>query len=164
MKCLTTCRWTNSSRLNSKKSLKAFDLDNFCPYIAPLLTPADHAACLEWTRKHKNWVVEWEFVLVGDESRFGLHSDSGRVRGWGRLNERYLQRFMETRAPFRGGSFMVYVGVCVGGRTALYVCRRTMTENIYGNDIADNILPQFQAVIRKNFVYVDDYARPHRTQ
>jgi hypothetical protein len=36
---------------------------------------------------------------------------------------------------------MVYVGVCVGGRTDLYVCRRTMT------------MTQFQADIRKNFVY-----------
>jgi hypothetical protein len=143
---------------------KGFGLDNFCPYIAPLLTLADHAACLEWTRKHKNWIVEWDFVLVRDESRFGLHSDSGRIRGWGRSNERYLQRFMETRAPFRDGSLMVYVGVCVGGRTDLYVCRRTMTENMYGNDIVDNILPQFQADIRKNFLYVDDNARPHRTQ
>jgi hypothetical protein len=71
---------------------------------------------------------------------------------------------METRAPFREGSLMVYVGVCVGGRTDVYVCRRTMTENMYGNDIVDNILPQFQANIPKNFVYVDDNARPHRTQ
>jgi hypothetical protein len=65
---------------------------------------------------------------------------------------------METRAPFRDGSLMVYVGVCVGGRTDLYVCRRTMTENMYGNDIVDNILPQFQAAIRKNFVYVESVA------
>jgi hypothetical protein len=80
------------------------------------------------------------------------------------IRVRSIQRFMETRAPFRDGSRMVYVGVCVGGRTDLYVCRRTMTENMYGNDIVDNILPQFQAAIRKNFVYVDDNARPHRTQ
>jgi hypothetical protein len=39
-----------------------------------------------------------------------------------------------------------------------------MAENMYGDDIVDNILPQFQAAIRKNFVYVDDNARPHRTQ
>jgi hypothetical protein len=96
--------------------------------------------------------VEWIFVLVGDESRFGLHSDSGRVRGWGRSNERYLQRFMEIRAPFRDGSLMVYVGVCVGGRTDLYFCRRTMTGNMYGNDIVNNMLPQFQAPIGENFL------------
>jgi hypothetical protein len=60
----------------------------------------------------------------------------------------------------------VYLGVCIGGCTDLYVCRRTMTENMYGNDnhIVDNILPPFQAAIRKNFIYVDDNARPNRTQ
>jgi hypothetical protein len=79
MKCLATCWWTTVHVQTVRNRLKAFGLDNFCPYIAPLLTPADHAACLEWTRKHQNWVVEWVFVLVGDESRFGLHSDSGRV-------------------------------------------------------------------------------------
>jgi hypothetical protein len=71
---------------------------------------------------------------------------------------------METRAPFRDKSLMVYGGVCVGGRIDLYVCRRTMTEHMYCNDVVDNILPQFQPAIRKNFVYVDDNARPHRTQ
>jgi hypothetical protein len=92
-----------------KNRLKAFGLVNFCPYIAPLLTPADHAACLEWTRKHKNWVVEWDFLLVGDESRFGLHSDSGRVRGWGRSNERYLTTIYGNLSTFSGG---VSYGVC----------------------------------------------------
>jgi hypothetical protein len=71
---------------------------------------------------------------------------------------------MKTRAPFRDRSLMVYVGGCVGGRTDLYVCQRTMTEHMYGNDIVDNILPQFQPTIRENFVYMDDNARPHRTQ
>jgi hypothetical protein len=120
--------------------------------IAPRLTPVDHAACLEWTRQHQNWVAEWDFVVFGDESQFDLHSDSGRVRVWRRSNERYLQRFIETRVPFRGGSVMVYVGVGVGGRTDLYFCRRTMTGNMYGNDIVNNMLPQFQAPIGENFV------------
>jgi hypothetical protein len=62
--------------------------------------------------------------------------------------------------------FMVYAGVCVGGRTDLYVCRRTMTGNMYGSDIFNNMLPQFQAAIGENFVYVDvdDNTRLHRTQ
>jgi hypothetical protein len=57
-----------------------------------------------------------------------------------------------------------YAGVCVGGRNDLYVCRRTMTGNMYGNDIVNNMLPQFQAAIGENFVYVDDNTRPRRTQ
>jgi hypothetical protein len=52
---------------------------------------------------------------------------------------------------------MVYAGLCVGGRTDLYVCRRTMTGKMYGNEIVNNMLPQFQAPI-------GDSTRPHRTQ
>jgi hypothetical protein len=63
---------------------------------------------------------------------------------------------METRVPFQGGSVMVYAGLCV--------CRRRMTGNTYDNDIVNNMLPQFQAPIGENFVYVDDNTRPHRTQ
>jgi hypothetical protein len=63
---------------------------------------------------------------------------------------------METRVPFQGGSVMVYAGLCV--------CRRRMTGNMYDNDIVNNMLPQFQAPIGENFVYVDDNTRPHRTQ
>jgi hypothetical protein len=66
--------------------------------------------------------------------------------------------------PFCSGSIMVWGGVCLGGRTDLYICQRTMNGNTYANDVVNGILPNFQATIGPHFIYIDDNARPHRTR
>jgi hypothetical protein len=99
------------------------------------------------------WDDEWNHVLFGDESCFG------RVRS--RQGERYLQRFIQGTVPFRSGSIMVWGDVCLGGRTDLYICQRTINGNTCANDIVNGILPNFQATIGPHFIYIDDNARPH---
>jgi hypothetical protein len=79
-----------------------------------------HLVELLWAREHSLWDDEWNHVLFGDESCFG------RVRS--RQGERYLQRFIQGTVPFRSGSIMVWGGVCLGGRTDLLICQRTMCK------------------------------------
>lgn len=63
---------------------------------------------LQWTQEHIIWQNEnWATVLFTDESRFGIHPDSRRVRFWrepGNLIR--LQNVQEVHS-YRGGKIMV---------------------------------------------------------
>jgi len=118
---------------------------------------------LEWARERRNWGVEWNSVLFTDESRFGLHSDSRRIRVWRSRETPRHRSYVQEVYPFRGGTVMVWGGIALERRTPLYVCENNMTGMLYARDIIRGIVEPIGQVIGENFIFLDDNAPPHRT-
>lgn len=127
------------------------------------LTRNDMAARLAWATERLNWGEEWRNVLFTDESRYGRFSDSRRVRVWTLPRVPRNQRQVQVVYPYKGGTTMVWGGICFNGRTDLHICQGNMNGFQYQNQIINNILPMFRAAIGEQFVFLDDNARPHRT-
>lgn len=101
-------------------------------------------------------------TLFSDESRYGLFSDSHRIKIWTPRETPLLNRYIQETAPFRGGTLMVWGGICYNGRTELHVCNGTMTGQMYRDTIINNIVEPFHGAIGDNFRFLDDNARAHR--
>ncbi|UYV82763.1 hypothetical protein LAZ67_22000771, partial [Cordylochernes scorpioides] len=101
--------------------------------------------------------------MFTDESRFFLNSYSRRVFVWREVGTRNNPRNMVERDPYRSQGFMVWVGIFLGGRTALHIFRQgTLTGQRYRDEIlAAYVMPQ-ALEMGENFLLMDDNARPHR--
>ncbi|RZB45729.1 hypothetical protein BDFB_012099, partial [Asbolus verrucosus] len=73
---------------------------------------------------------EWNHVIFTDESRFGLHSDSRRVRAWRTPETRHNSSFIQEVHPFRDGSVMAWGEIFLGGRTELHNCNGNMNAQL----------------------------------
>jgi transposase len=63
---------------------------------------------------------------------------------------------------FGGGSVMVWGGVCMDGRTDLYVLPGgTLTAQRYRDEILEPIVRPFAGAIGEGFILMQDNARPH---
>ena len=118
---------------------------------------------LEFAQEHRDWRMhEWEFVLFTDESRFHLSTCDRRVRVWRKQGERYAECIFVETDRFGGGSFMVWGGVCLRGRTELHVMAAgTLTAVRYRDEILDSIVRPFAGAIGNNFILIQVNARPH---
>lgn len=132
------------------------------PLRTPALRRGNRGRRLEWAREHLLWEEnQWSAVLFTDESRFGFHPDSRRVRVWrvpGR--ESRLQHPQEVH-PYRGGTVMVWAGIRIGGRTDLVWIRNTMTAEKYRNQVLVPIVYPHRLQMGQEFTLMHDNARPH---
>lgn len=133
------------------------------PATGPVLTRAHRIRRREFSEDHLNWGLrDWEPVLFTDESRFHLSSCDRRTRVWRRPGERYADFNIMEWDRFGGGSVMVWGGICLRGRTDLYVFDRgTLTALRYRDDILAPIVRPFAGAIGVDFILMQDNARPH---
>lgn len=132
------------------------------PLRTPALRRGNRGQRLEWAREHLFWEDnQWSVVLFTDESRFGFHPDTRRVRVWrvpGR--ESRLQHPQEVHS-YHGGTIMVWAGIRVGGRTDLVWIRSTMTAEKYRNEVLVPIIYPHRQQMGQEFTLMHDNARPH---
>ena len=133
------------------------------PATGPILTRAHRIQRLEFAENHLNWEMrDWESVLFTNESRFHLSSCDRRVRVWRRPGERYADCNIMEYDRYGGGSIMVWGGICLSGRTDLYVFDQgTLTAMRYRDDILAPIVRPFAGAVGDNFILMQDNARPH---
>ena len=147
----TIRRRLNDANLRSRRLLRRVPL-----------TPHHMRTRLQWARDHVNWVNEWRSVLFTDESRYARFSDSRRVRVWTLPRVPRNRRPVQKVYPYRGGTIMVWGGICFNGRTDLYICDGNMNAAQYREHVVNQVLPNFHAAIGPDFQFLDDNARPHR--
>lgn len=126
------------------------------------LTRGNRAARLAWARAHRNWGnLEWGRVLFTDESRFGIHPDSRRVRVWRRPGDINRLRNVQEVHSFRGGTIMVWAGIAIDRRTPLVLVEGNLTAVAYRDVILQDFVVPYAAAAGENFVLQQDNARPH---
>ena len=90
------------------------------PVRGPALSRQHRRNRLAYAQAHRRWNRRrWGRVLFSDECRFKLYRCDGRVRVWRRRNERYNQDCVQEKAPFFGGSVMMWAGITRSRRTPL---------------------------------------------
>ena len=90
-----------------RRRLAGANLRSRRPLRVPRLTRAHRAARLEWSRNHRDWLLpQWRTVLFSDESRFGLTSDSRRVRVWREPGRAARLAFPQEVVPYQEGTVM----------------------------------------------------------
>ncbi|KAL1493686.1 hypothetical protein ABEB36_009381 [Hypothenemus hampei] len=126
------------------------------------LRRGNRGARLIWAQEHVLWNnFQWASVLFTDESRFGIHPDSRRVRIWRQPgNENRLQHVQEVHS-FRGGTIMVWGGISFGGRTDLVLIENFLNAVSYRNQILQPIVLPYAAAVGENFILMHDNARCH---
>ena len=133
------------------------------PVRAPILTGRHRRARLDFASSHRDWQLRhWRHVLFTDESRFHISTCDRRVRVWRSRGERYADCNIVEYDRFGGGSVMVWGGICIDGRTDLYVIPRgTMNAQRYRDEILDQYVRPFAGAIGDGFLFMQDNARAH---
>ncbi|GFV50486.1 transposable element Tcb2 transposase [Trichonephila clavipes] len=91
------------------------------PAVYITLTSAYKRARLNWSLKLQHWGVgEWANVMLSDESRFSLSSDSRRVTIWRECGTRFEPRNITEIHHFPSRGVMVWAGLMMNGRTDLH--------------------------------------------
>ncbi|GFW09561.1 transposable element Tcb2 transposase [Trichonephila clavipes] len=91
------------------------------PAVCVPLTSAHKSARLNWSLKHQHWSVgEWASVMLSDEYRFSLSSDSRRVTIWRECGTRFEPKNITERHHFPSRGVMVWTGIMMDGRTDLH--------------------------------------------
>ncbi|GFY05001.1 transposable element Tcb2 transposase [Trichonephila clavipes] len=134
------------------------------PMVCIPLTPHHRAARRRWADEHRDWEQhDWSQVLFTDESRFSLECDTRRVLVWRDRGTRNNPAFVRERSQYRRAGWMVWGGICIGGRTDLHIIRNgTLTGRRYADEILRPRVIPYAGAIGDSFVFQDDYARPHR--
>ncbi|GFX13594.1 transposable element Tcb1 transposase [Trichonephila clavipes] len=118
---------------------------------------------LTWSREHALWTPQqWSCVMVSDESRFSLQSDSRRTLIWRAPGTRYHQENIIERHRYGGAKWLVRGGIILVFRTDLHVQSVTMTGRIYPDVILEQHVRLFRGAMGAEFLFMDDNARPHR--
>lgn len=104
------------------------------PLRAPALRRGNRGRRLEWARENLLWEDnQWSVVLFTDESRFGFHPDTSRVRVWRVPGRESRLQYPQEVHSYYGGTIMVWAGFRVGERTDHVWIRNTMTAEKYRN-------------------------------
>ncbi|GFX99245.1 transposable element Tcb2 transposase [Trichonephila clavipes] len=94
------------------------------PIVCVRLTSRHRRDRREWAPEHVNWRRnEWSNVLSSDESPFSVHPDNRRIFIWRDRGSRNNPAFVHESVRFGGGGVLVYGGICIDGRTDLYIIR-----------------------------------------
>ncbi|GFT91021.1 DDE_3 domain-containing protein [Trichonephila clavipes] len=93
---------------------------------------------------------------------FRLQSDSLWTLIWRASGTRYHQENTIERHRYGGAGWLVWEGIILGTRTELHVQSVMMTDNIYRDVILEQHVRLFRGAIGAKFLFMDDYARPHR--
>ncbi|GFV00039.1 transposable element Tcb2 transposase [Trichonephila clavipes] len=107
------------------------------------LTPAHRRRRSLWCREHRNWRDnEWGRVLLTDESKFSLSSDSHRILIWREWGSRNHPSNIIERDTYGGRGVLVWGGIML--RSLPYV-------------------RLFRGAMGLQFLFMDDNAPCHRT-
>ncbi|GFX67593.1 transposable element Tcb2 transposase [Trichonephila clavipes] len=120
---------------------------------------------LQWCREHKNWTNDQlSRVLFTDESRFSTRSDSQRVLIWREIGTRFYTSNIKERHHYGGPGVLVWGGIMLNGRTELHIFdRRSVIGDSYCEEVLLPHLRLFRGVIGRDFIFMEDNARPHQT-
>ncbi|GFX30437.1 transposable element Tcb1 transposase [Trichonephila clavipes] len=133
------------------------------PVRCVLLTATHCRLRLTWSREHALCTPQqWSCVMFSDEFRFSLQSDSRRTLIWRASGTRYHQENTIERHRYGGAGWLVWGGIILGSRTDLHVQSVTMIGHIYRDVILEQHVRLFQGAMGAEFLFMDDYARPHR--
>ena len=98
-------------------------------------------------------------------SRFCVDVHDGRRRMRRMPGERYADCYVAEHDRFAGRSVLVCAGICIGGRTDLYVIDRGALISVrYRDEMLHPIVRPFTGSIGDDFILIDDNARPHRAK
>ncbi|GFU24404.1 transposable element Tcb1 transposase [Trichonephila clavipes] len=112
------------------------------------------------SREHAMWTPQqWSCLLLSDESRFSLQSDSRQTLIWRAPGTRYHQENTIERHRFE---WLVWGGIILGSRTDLHVQSVTMAGHIYWDVILEQHVRLFRGAMGSEFLFMVDNVRPHR--
>lgn len=132
------------------------------PLRVPPLRRGNRGLRLQWATEHLTWDdLQWSRVTFSDESRFGFHPDSRRIRVWRTPGRVSRLRHPQDVHPYRGGTIMVWAGIRLGGRTDLVLIRGSLTAEKYRNDVLRPVILPLRLQIGQDFILMHDNARPH---
>ncbi|GFT28085.1 transposable element Tcb1 transposase [Trichonephila clavipes] len=94
---------------------------------------------------------------------FSLQSDSRRTLIWRAPGTHYHQENTIERHRYGGAGWLVWGGIILVFRTELHVQSVTITGHIYRDVILEQHVRLFLGVMGAEFLFMDDNARPHRT-
>lgn len=145
-----------------RNRLHEFNLHSRRPLRVPPLTRGNRALRLEWAHEHLQWGhQEWSTILFTDESRFGLHPDSRRLRVWRQPGNLERLRAYQEVYSYQGGTVMVWGGIQMGRRTDLVLLDGFVNAASYRDSILQPVVLPYAAEIGPNFQLMHDNARPH---
>lgn len=128
----------------------------------PHMTPAHHAARLQWATSHVSWTQpQWDCVIWSDEKKFNLDGPDGRAYYW---HDKRLPPKIFSKRHSGGGSIMIWgcYSSRGGGQLAVLDGRLTAIKYI---EILENYLLPFAYVehgtATEDFVFMQDGARAH---
>ncbi|GFT50497.1 transposable element Tcb2 transposase [Trichonephila clavipes] len=91
------------------------------PVVCVPLNRRRRSVCLSSEREHVSWTRQrWAFVLLKDEYRFTLNSDSKRLLIWRERSTTYHQSNTVERYSYRGLGIMVWILISLGGHTGMH--------------------------------------------
>lgn len=153
---VTVCSQTIRNRLHEA------NLHARRPIRAPPIRHGNRARRVEWAEEHILWTEEqWSRVLFTDESRFGIHPDSRRVRVWRRPGNLERLRCVQDVHSYKGGTVMMWGGICIGGKTDLCFLERFLNADGYLNRVLRPIVLPFAGAVGPEFILMHDNATPH---
>ncbi|GFW60094.1 transposable element Tcb2 transposase [Trichonephila clavipes] len=120
---------------------------------------------LQWCREDKSWTTDqWSRVLFTDESRFNTRSDSQRVLIWREIGTGFYISNIKERHHYGGPGVLVWGGIMLKGVTELYIFDiESVTGDRYCEEVLLPHVRLFRGAIGRDFIFMDDNARPHRT-
>ncbi|GFX06847.1 transposable element Tcb2 transposase [Trichonephila clavipes] len=129
------------------------------------LTPAHRRRRFLWCREHWNWRdIEWGRVIITDESRFSLSSDSHRILIWRERGRRNYPSNIIERDRYGGRGVLVWGGIMLGSRTDLHIFDAgSVNGTRYCNEILLPYVRLFRGTMGLQFLFMDDNAPCHRT-
>ncbi|GFW61885.1 transposable element Tcb2 transposase [Trichonephila clavipes] len=128
-------------------------------------TPADDRRRSLWCREHRNWRDnEWGRVLLTNESKFSLSSDSHRILIWRQRGSRNHPSNIIERDRYGGRGVLVWGGIRLGSRTDLHIFDAgSVNGSRYCNEILLPYVRLFRGAMGLQFLFMDDNAPCHRT-
>ncbi|GBN94639.1 hypothetical protein AVEN_222604-1 [Araneus ventricosus] len=141
---------TRVSRVTVSKRLHGTGLFARRPAVCVPLTSTNRRVRLAWCKENRDWSMDQRAtVLITDESRFSLNTDSRRTFIWREPGTRYLPSNVREIDYYGGGGLMVWTGIMLDGRTPLRVFERGTVTGVRYRDGPE-------------FLLMDDNARTHR--
>ncbi|GFU16790.1 transposable element Tc3 transposase [Trichonephila clavipes] len=124
------------------------------------LTPAHRRRRSLWYREHQNWRYnEWRRVLLTDESRFSLSSDSHSILIWRERGSRNHPSNIIERDRYGGRGVLVWGGIMLGSRTDLHIFDAgSVNGTRYCNEILLPYVRLFRGAMGLQFLFMDNNA------
>ncbi|GFT89982.1 HTH_Tnp_Tc3_2 domain-containing protein [Trichonephila clavipes] len=125
---LSSATGTTASRQTVNRHIEHIGLYARRPFRCVLLTATQYGLRLTCSREHAlRTPQQGSCVMLSDESRFSLRSDSRRTLIWRAPGTRFQQENTIERHRYGGAGGLVWGGIILGSRTDLHVQSVTMT-------------------------------------